>query len=232
MSAKSSTDRSRHHKEPKRTTQAARGAAGRRRRQRQLFSRIAVIGVVLLGVVFFIARSGGSGKAGPAFQVGQPGPGSPAPPIRLSSTAGGEFDLKAQQGKTVLLYFQEGIGCQPCWDQIRDIEKRMPDLRALGIDEVVSVAGNPLTELRQKAADEHIATPVLADPALSLGDTYNANRYGMMGMSAYGHTFLVVGSDGTIKWRADYGGSPKYTMYVAPPALLDDLRAGLGQTKP
>ena len=212
--------------------QGARVSAARRRRQRQLFIRAGIAAIVVLGVVFLIARSGGGGGrgggSGPSFQVGQPGPGKPAPEIKLPSTAGGTFDLAAERGKTVLLYFQEGVGCQPCWTQIRDIEKRQADFRALGIDEMVSVVGNPLDQLRQKAADEGITTPIVADPDLSLGDTYNANRYGMMGTGAYGHTFIVVGPDGTIRWRADYGGSPHYTMYVKPPDLLADLRAGLG----
>ena len=207
----------------------ARLAAARRRRQQRLFVGIAVASVAVLAVVFIAARGGGGGGGGssPAFQVGRPGPGQAAPPIVLSSTAGGTFDLAVQRGKTVLLYFQEGIGCQPCWDQIRDIEKNAAQFKALGIDEIVSVAGNPLDQLRQKVVDEHLATPVLADPALSLGNSYLANHYGMMGTGAYGHTFIVVAADGTIRYRADFGGAPNYTMYVAPTALLADLRAGL-----
>ena len=42
-----------------------------------------------------------------------------------------------------------------------------------------------------------------------------------------GHTFIVVGPDGRIKWRADYGGSPNYTMYVPVQSLIADIRAGL-----
>jgi peroxiredoxin Q/BCP len=36
-----------------------------------------------------------------------------------------------------------------------------------------------------------------------------------------------VGPDGEIRWRADYGGSPNYTMYVPVANLVADLRAGL-----
>ncbi|NDY74906.1 redoxin domain-containing protein, partial [Desulfobacter hydrogenophilus] len=54
-----------------------------------------------------------------SFQVGDPGPGQPAPPIQLTSTAGRAFDLASLRGKTVLLYFQEGVTCQPCWDQAK-----------------------------------------------------------------------------------------------------------------
>ena len=96
----------------------------------------------------------------------------------------------------------------------------------------MAIAGNPLDQLRQKAADEDLETPILADPQLALGESYEANQYGMMGTSTYGHSFIVVGPDGTVRWRADYGGAPKYTMYVRPAALLDDLRAGLGDGAP
>ncbi len=55
--------------------------------------------------------------------VGNPGSGEEALPIRLPSTKGGVFDLAGLRGQTVLLYFQEGLMCQPCWDQLKDIEK-------------------------------------------------------------------------------------------------------------
>jgi peroxiredoxin Q/BCP len=49
----------------------------------------------------------------------------------------------------------------------------------------------------------------------------------MMGTSADGHSFLVVGPDGLIRFRADYGGAPNYTMYVEVPTLLAQLQHGL-----
>ena len=42
-----------------------------------------------------------------------------------------------------------------------------------------------------------------------------------------GHSFILVGKDGRIRWRADYGGAPKYTMFVPDDRLLADLRAGM-----
>ena len=55
----------------------------------------------------------------------------------------------------------------------------------------------------------------------------DANDYGMMGTGRDGHSFIVVGPEGRIRWRADYGGAPNYTMYVPVPKLLADIRAGL-----
>lgn len=204
--------------------------AARARARRRLLTRIGLgtaAAAFALFAIFASRGGGGSGGGGPRFDVGKPGPGSEAPPIRLASTAGGTYDLDADRGKTVLFYFQEGIMCQPCWDQIRDIEKNWEPFKALGIDKMVTITVDPLGRLRQKLEDEGLTTPGLADPELSLGPSYGANQYGMMGTSMYGHTFIVVGPDGRIQWRADYGGKPDYTMYVQPAALLDDLRAGL-----
>jgi peroxiredoxin Q/BCP len=103
----------------------------------------------------------------------------------------------------------------------------MGDVRALGIDQVVSITSDPLSALKQKVADEGLSIPVLSDPNLTVSSSYSANAYGMMGASRDGHTFIVVGPDGRIKWRADYGGAPKYTMYVPIPNLIADIRVGL-----
>ena len=188
--------------------------------------------VAVLGAIFFLnspgQSEGGGGQAGKfPMQVGDPGPGEEAPPMKLEDTEGGTFDLSEKRGETVLLYFQEGLGCQPCWDQIKDMEAQSGAFEEFGIDETVSITNNPPDALKQKVEDEGITTPVLTDPYLGVSKTYNANKYGMMGDSTNGHTFVVVGPDGKIQWRADYGGAPDYTMYVPVPDLLADMRAGL-----
>ncbi len=84
--------------------------------------------------------------------------------MRLPSTTGTTYDLLERRGKTVLLYFQEGLGCQPCWDQIKDLERQPEQLRSLGIDELVSVTTNDLENLRQKARDEASRPPCSPTP--------------------------------------------------------------------
>ena len=39
-----------------------------------------------------------------------------------------------------------------------------------------------------------------------------------------GHSFLLIGPTGQVLWRADYGGSPNYTMYLPVATILRDLR--------
>ena len=195
------------------------------------------LAVVALGAIFLVNSLDGSGKAKQgkagefAFEVGDPGPGEKAPPIILPSTDGRTFDLASQRGKTVLLYFQEGLMCQPCFDQIKDIERDMAPLRALGIDRIVSITTDPLDQLQVKVNDDGISTPVLSDPDLAVSKDYSANQYGMMGTSRDGHSFIVVGPDGRIRWRADYGGPPNFTMYVPPSNLVADIRDGLRQER-
>ena len=93
-----------------------------------------------------------------------------------------------------------------------------------------AITSDPVGQLRQKVEDEDLRTPILSDRDLSLAPSYEANQYGMMGAGMYGHSFVLVGPDVNIRWRADYGGAPKYTMYVRPAALLEDLREGLGES--
>ncbi|MGH2695659.1 MAG: peroxiredoxin family protein [Actinomycetota bacterium] len=204
-----------------------------RRRRRGLGPGAKAAGVIALavgalGVLFYLNRGGGSSGGGEfAYEVGSPGPGQTAPDIRLPSTEGGTFDLASMRGKTVLLYFQEGLMCQPCWDQLVDVEAEMGRFQDLGIDEIVTITTDPLDGLRQKVADEGISTLVLSDQRVAVSQSYSTNQYGMMGEGFNGHSFIVVGPDGTILWRADYGGPPDHTMYLPVDSLIADLREGL-----
>jgi peroxiredoxin len=198
---------------------------------------VVVIAVLALGAIFYAnspnrsssgAPGSGEAKAGKyTYKVGSPGPGENAPPIHLPSTAGGTFDLASARGESVLLYFQEGLTCQACWDQLNAIEARWGEFHDLGIDRMVTITTDPLDALKQKMEGEGFSTPALSDPNLAVSKAYNANKYGMMGNSRDGHTFIIVGPDGKIEWRADYGGAPDYTMYVPIENLLADMRKGL-----
>ena len=158
--------------------------------------------------------------------MGSPGAGQAAPGFTLAASTGGNISLSQFRGKTVLLFFQEGLTCQPCWDQITDLQKHAAHLRAAGISQVVSVTTDPIAAITTKARDMGLTIPVLSDPNLAISQAYQASSYGMMGSSRDGHTFIVVGPDGVIRWRADYGGPPKYTMFLPTTALLADIKAG------
>jgi peroxiredoxin len=168
------------------------------------------------------ATAGGSGFT---HVAGEPGAGSAAPTFTLTSATGGQVSLTAFRGRNVLLYFQEGLSCQPCWDQIKDLEQNQAALKTAGVDAVLSITTDPANLIGQKVADEMLTTPVLSDPSLRVSHAYNANQYGMMGEMRDGHSFILVAPDGTIRWRADYGGKPDYTMFLPTAKMLTDLTA-------
>lgn len=205
-----------------------RAEQARREKRRKLWIRTAVAtgaAVVILLIIFL--TGGNSPGSSYTYAVGTPGPGTTAPTFQLPSTAGGSFNLADEQGKTTLLYFQEGTDCEPCWTQMKTIQADMAKFRALGIDKVVSITTNPLGALQQKAADEGVTFPILSDSNLTVSHAYNANQYGMMGTMMDGHSFVVIGPTGSIEWRADYGGSPNYTMNVPDATLLKQMRTGM-----
>lgn len=208
------------------------------RHRRALWALLA-IPLVVGGLYALTALGQGGGGGGSASQgtsnypyaIGSPGPGDPAPPLNLPSTTGGTFDLASYYGKKqVLLYFQEGLTCQPCWDQLKAMQQDLPEFRALGIGPIVSITTDPVDQIEQKVRDEGITIPVLGDVGAkySSSSAWGTNQYQMQMMGERnGHTFILVGTDGRIRWRADYGGAPKYTMFVPDDTLLADLRQGM-----
>ncbi|MDA8320904.1 MAG: peroxiredoxin family protein [Actinomycetota bacterium] len=210
----------------------ARSAAARQAQRRRKVTVAAAIAagvaavIAVLFVIFQNSSSPPSAAGAYPYQVGSPGAGQAAPGFSLAASTGGDMTLSQFRGKTVLLFFQEGLTCQPCWDQITDLQKHAAQLKAAGIDQVVSVTSDPVGAITTKTHDMGLTIPVLSDPNLAVSQQYHANGYGMMGASRDGHTFIEVGPDGTIRWRADYGGAPKYTMFLPTASLLADIKAG------
>ena len=83
----------------------------------------------------------------------------------------------------MLLFFQEGLTCQPCWDQITDLQKHAAQLTAAGIGQVVSITTDPIAAITTKARDMGLTIPVLSDPGLAVSQRYSANSYRMVGTS-------------------------------------------------
>ena len=195
---------------------------------------VVVVSIIAVLLALFVIYNNASNETGPggtkteqSYDVGTPGVGEIAPGFDLQSATGGTVSLSDYRGQSVLLYFQEGLMCQPCWDQITDLEKSSDAVAAAGIDAVVSITSDPAELLSQKVEDQGItSTPVLSDPDLEVSREYSTNQYGMMGDSRNGHSFILVGPDGQIQWRADYGGAPDYTMYVPVSDFLADLEIG------
>ncbi|SFB62651.1 peroxiredoxin Q/BCP [Amycolatopsis marina] len=210
-----------------RTVAKARGGSRGPRRSTLIgASLITVLAVVVLYLVYQNSQTtpdASGGGSGYKHVVGEPGIGATAPGFTLPSGSGGEVSLADYQGQNVLLYFHEGLMCQPCIDQITDLEQNQAALQKAGVDEVVAISHDPINQVSRKAADENLSTPWLSDPSQDVIRAYDAHKYGMMNETTAGHSFILVGSDGTIQWRADYGGAPDYTMFVPTEDVLADL---------
>jgi peroxiredoxin len=73
-------------------------------------------------------------------------PGRPAPALELPIVGGGTFRLADQRPERfTMLVFNRGLHCPLCRAQLREIERRLDELRRAGV-EVVSVSGE--TEAR------------------------------------------------------------------------------------
>ena len=147
----------------------------------------------------------------------------PAPEMQLPSADGSTFDLADLRGESVLLYFQEGLMCQACWTQLRELENAEAELEAVGIDKLINITTDPVDLLAQKVKDDDFDTTTVSDRNGEVSREFGALGVGMMGPDMNGHSFVLIGPDGQIQWRADYGGAPDYTMYVPVPQLLADL---------
>lgn len=215
------------------TTRADRKRAGRSPGPRaaripvSLVLGIVGVGVLVVGIAAYNTLNG-SGTGGVPYDVGRPGPGDTAPDFSLTAADGSAFHLADMRGKQVLLYFHEGLGCAPCWQQIDAIQADLARFKSIGVEQVVAISTDPAAAQEQRAQRTGITLPTLADPDRTVSGAYGTLAYGMMNGALPDHTFILVGADGRIRWRADYGGAPNYTMFVADDTLLAELRRALG----
>lgn len=123
----------------------------------------------------------------------------------LPSTTGESIQLSDYSGKkNVLLYFQEGIMCDPCWKQLEDIQKVYDDkFKPLNI-EVITITVDPINALIKESQRRGISLPVLDDDKLKVSSTYRMLDNSMHPGSRPGHSFVLIDSKGDILWEKDY----------------------------
>ncbi|MGH2372572.1 MAG: peroxiredoxin family protein [bacterium] len=187
-----------------------------RRRDRLFWGAIALVVVIGVAGLVYVARADRAAKS--RFEVSA---GDSAPEFTLPAVNGGMVSLaQIRQRTQVLLFFNEGIMCQPCWDQLNAIQRDYAQFRELGI-EVVGITVDPVDQLALKGQQEGITLPVLADEGARVSRMYDTLRFGSMHPGERpGHTFILVGRDGLVRWRRDFR-----EMYVPNEPLLQSLRA-------
>ncbi len=139
-----------------------------------------------------------------------------APAFTLPSTSGTSVSISSFLGRNVLLYFNEGVGCDACFYQMTEIEKDADGFAAAGI-EVVPIVANPVSDVVPELQRFGITTPYLSD-----ADTSVSQAYGMIGHGMHanlpGHGFVLVDAAGRIRWTQEYP-----SMFVSARDLLDAL---------
>ncbi|MEX2556094.1 MAG: redoxin domain-containing protein [Actinomycetota bacterium] len=194
--------------------QQARRLAHRRRRHKVWRTRaLIVVGLAALGAMFWALGRDGGGS-------GTIATGEPAPAFSLATTDGRTISLASLQGRNVLLYFNEGVGCDSCFSQLVEIEKSQARLDELGVT-LLPFMPNPAPEVRRELARFGLRTPALIDSSLAVARAFDTLGRGHHA-NLPGHSFILVDQAGTIRWRGDYP-----SMYVATAELLETIGSRL-----
>lgn len=154
---------------------------------------------------------------GSRSSTGGPVTGKKAPAFTLASTSGSKVSLSDYRGKDVLLYFSEGVGCDPCFYQMAELEQSADQLRAMGLT-VLPIVTNPFDQVVSELQRFGIQTPFLLDEDKSVSKAYDVLGKGMHA-DLPGHSFILVDGSGRIRWEKEYS-----SMYVPTADLLSALR--------
>ncbi len=195
---------------------------------------IAAAVLALLGASFVVPRffengpaaSAGQGARGHRMATNEgdgPEIGSRISFVERDVIDGREISSESLRGKKTLLFFSEGVMCQACFVQIRDIEQVGAELEKKGIG-LVSITPDSAKVLRQAIDEYGISTPMIADDDRDMSAAFDTLGRGMHSDTP-GHAFVLVDETGKVVWQRDYWLDPYRTMYVKPAKLLADLAA-------
>ncbi len=151
------------------------------------------------------------------------GVGSAAPNFTLQDVSGGTFTLSDYRGKSyVLVLFNEGLSCQPCLQQMHDLDALNSQFSSMNVM-VVSVTPNNVGELRgwMRSGGPQFGK-VLSDAGLVAFNLYHPMGTGGSMMT---HTFILINKAGMVIWRQDYGPN---NMYVQNTDILAAVTKALG----
>jgi peroxiredoxin len=216
----------RDEKQAARAERLRREQEAQRKQHRQTLMRwggIGAVGLIAVALVTVAVAGGGNGIGRGADNMsgataGGPALGRIAPNFSSTNVVTGKPVTRASlAGHKTLLFFSEGVGCQPCIIQTADLEKSQAFVRT-GI-RLVSVTTDPPSALAQAVGQYGIHTPMLADPTTSMSAAYGMLGHGgMQHPTEDGHAFMLLGADGRVLWHQAYS-----QMYVDPSQLLADM---------
>lgn len=191
-----------------RRARAATAKASRRRRRDLLLWGVGLTVVVgLIAAMMWSARETSDSTA------------RPAPDFTLTNTSGATVKLADYRGRNVVLYFNEGAGCQSCILQMADIERNAAKFAAANVT-VLPIVMNTATQIKADMAVNGVTTPFLLD------DGRVSAAYGTLGKGMHeglpGHSFVLIDAQGTQRWYGEYP-----SMYLSSADLLDQIHTHL-----
>jgi peroxiredoxin len=154
--------------------------------------------------------------------------GSVAPDFTLHTTAGGAFTLSDYKGKSnVLLFFNEGLACSPCLQQMQGLDQLNSQFASMNLV-VASITTDGMGNLASWASTSGPKdSVVLSDQSLTVSRAYDMMTSSMHPGMVDGHSFVIVNPQGIVVWRKDY--YPDYnSMYVPNDQLLSDIKKAMG----
>lgn len=205
-----------------------------KRDTRQRIMKRTVIGVLVIAVISFIGWWGIRADRQHKRAVAAADTGGVAPDFNLPATTGETIRLSDFRGKkNVLMYFHEGLSCDPCIQQMPELEKSLDEFDRLNVA-VISAAFDPVAKLQEAAQQYNMKTPLLSYHTVRTEVDYDLLRFSMGMERRAGHTFVLVGTDGTVKWRKDYWPGrghmvPGGKMFVESSEIVSEVSQALGQ---
>lgn len=142
-----------------------------------------------------------------------------APDFTMTDTAGKSVSLQQYRGKNVVLYFNEGAGCQSCLVQMAEIEKQASRFQELDVT-VLPIVMNSRDQITRDMRLNRVSTPFLLD------DGTVSKAYGTLGKGMHaglpGHSFVLIDRSGQQRWYGEYP-----SMWLAPDQLLKEVQERL-----
>ena len=134
----------------------------------------------------------------------------------LPATDGSDVSLSEYRGRDVLLYFNEGVGCDACFYQMVEIEKNQQMLDDKNLT-VLPIVANPMADTQSEVTRFGLRTPFLIDADKRVSDAYGVLGTGMHA-DLPGHSFVLVDGSGRVKWQKEYP-----SMFVSTRQLMASL---------
>jgi peroxiredoxin len=127
--------------------------------------------------------------------------------------------LSDYRGRNVVLFFNEGAGCQSCLVQMAEIEKNAAAFKELNAT-VLPIVMNTREQILRDMELNGVRTPFQLDD----GRVSKAYRTLGRGMHADlpGHSFVLIDTTGRQRWYGEYP-----SMWLPPQQLLLELRSRL-----